>query len=334
MRRMNSWMGRFGVSAVVLAALSGTTLAQESAKPDPVLRGPEVKDNAPPGQRSTFTGKGQRGQMAQRPVPQPVFMKAVKALNAEGAPAETRLSDEQAEKLLAIEQEFRARQRDFAQSHREEVKALAAKLPPEDRARVRELLAAGAGREGPGAPQKVKKGAGKKPDGKGGPDNAKRPDGPRDDQMDTMDQMDQQTAAKPSEAEVAEARARLKELFEEAPKLEQARARMWAVLSEPQRKAVEAELVKAREEMAAKAGEQGKQRKAAGADGDKPLSLDDPRIPEKARERLKNLPPEQREEALKRLQERRQNEQGKRPAGKKPPPPVDEVNVPSPDEPK
>ena len=332
MRRMNSWIGRFGVSAVVLATLAGGTLAQESAKPDPVLRGPQVKDNAPPGQRSTFTGKGQRGQMAQRPVPQPVFMKAVMTLNADGAPAETRLSDEQAEKLRTIEQEFRAQQRDFAQAHREEVKALAGKLPPEDRARVRELIAAGAGREGPGGAQKVKKVPGKKPDGKGGPDNARRPDGPPPDDM--MDAVDQPKGAKPSEAEVAEARAKLKELFEQAPKLEQARAKMWGVLSDPQRKLVEAELTKAREEMAAKAVEQNKQRKAADADGGKSINLDDPRIPEKARERLKNLPPGQREEALKRLQERRQNEQGKRPGGKKPPPPVDEVNIPAPDEPK
>ncbi len=148
------------------------------------------------------------------------------------------------------------------------------------------------------------------------------------------DMMDGPKGEKPSEGEVQEARARLKELFAEAPKLEQARAKMWGVLSEPQRKLVEAELVKVREDMSAKAVDQNKKKKAEAGGADKPVNIDDPRIPEKARERLKNLPPEQREEALKRLKERQKNEQGKRPAGRKPPPPIDEVDVPKPDEPK
>lgn len=343
-------LARAGISAVLLAGLAGTALAQDSGS-DPVLRGPKVKDNSAPGERSTFGGGRPKGKDAQRLIPQPVFMKAVMSLNAEGAPEETRLSDEQAAKLKTIEQEFRGQQREFAQAHRDEVRELASKLPPEDRARIRELMGAGPGGDRRGPANQAKAGQGKRPGkgepgaegpGKPRPGGAGRPGGPEGDDRppppppppgaDGPDEMmDGPRDPRPSEAEVQEARGQLKALIEQAPKPEQARAKMWAVLSEPQRKIVEAELVKAREEMGAKAGEAARKKKAG---GDAAIDINDPRIPEKARERLKNLPPEQREEALKRLKERREGEQGKRPPGRKPPPPIEDVNIPAPDEPK
>lgn len=326
---MATWsLWRVGVSAVVLVGLAGAAAGQ-AAGPDPVLRGPKVKDNSAYGERTPFAGRP-RGKDAQRPVPQPVFMKAVMTLNAEGAAQETRLSDEQAAKLKAIEQEFRDQQREFAAAHRGEARELAAKLPPEDRARLREMLAPALGAEGRGPANPARKGAGKKPP-KNGP-AGEEPSAPAgmDDPM-APEMGDGPMRDRPSESEVQEARAQLRALFEQAPKPDEARARMWAVLSDPQRKAVEAELVKVREGMAAKASEQGKRKKAAGADSSK-VDLDDPRIPERARERLKNMTPEQREEAIKRLKERRQGEPGKRPAGRKPPPPIEDVNIPSPED--
>lgn len=334
-----------GVSVLLLVGMAGVAAGQE-AGPDPVLRGPRVQDNSAPGERSTFSGGRPRGREAQRPIPQPVFMKAVMSLNAEGAPEETRLSDAQAAQLKSIEAEFRASQREFIQAHREEIRALAQKLPPEDRARVREFMATGMGREG--ALNQAKKAPVKRPGkdaaGKGAPGKdrpARPPQGPADEMMgpemaDTpREKLDKPAGQRPSEAEVQEARAQLREFFERAPKPEQSRAKMWAVLSEPQRKLVEAELVKFRAQAVAKAEGPGKPKQLDGQDKPDKINLDDPRIPERARERLKNLPPEQREEAIKRLLERRQEERGRgRPGGQKPPPPVDEVDIPSPDEPK
>lgn len=333
---------RVGISALVLVNMAGMAAAQDAGS-DPVLRGPKVRDNSAPGERSTFSGGRPRGKDAQRPIPQPAFMKAVMTLNAEGAAAETRLTEAQQSQLKTIEQEFRAQQREFAQAHRDEARELAASLPPEDRARVRELLGAGGEGRAPGkqvrqAPgQKSDKAPGKKPP-KGEPRGDRPPPPPPPppgggDEMMAPGEMDGPMREKPSEAQVEEARARLKELIAQAPKPEQARSKMWGVLSEPQRKLVEVELAKTREEMANRAADQGK-KKNAGADGEGPvMSMDDPRIPEKARERLKNLSPEQREEAIKRLKERRP-ENGKRPAGRKPAPPLEEVDIPAPEQPK
>lgn len=370
------------VTGLMLMALAGGATAQPSSdkQGDPVLRGPRITDNSAPGERGSFGGSRGKGAQ-QRPIPQPVFMKAVMTLNADGAPAETRLSAEQEDQLKAIEQEFRDSQREFIKQHRDEVRELSGQLPPEDRARLRELIGAQGG-EG-GRLGKSLKDAPGKPPSRGGKKNAEKPEAEKapDEMMAPPTEM---SGAKPDEQQVQAAREKFKSLMEQAPRLEQARGKMWAVLSEPQRQAVEGEIKKVREEMQARQIEESKKKKAAGGgkgadkspdakntdepvrkrpgSGDAkrrpdakggpaldnpPVAIDDSRIPAKVRERLKDLPPEQREEAIKKIRENRaaqadkpkgkpgKNADRKRkppPDGAKPPPPIDDVNVPKPDD--
>lgn len=386
---ISSSVSRMIVTGLMLVALAGTATAQSSAdKPsgDPVLRGPRITDNSPPGERGSFGGGRAKGAQGQRPIPQPAFMKAVMALNADGAAAETRLSTGQEDQLKAIEQEFRDSQREFITQHGDQVRELAGQLPPEDRARLRELFGAQGG-EGDKLVKSLKDAPGKKPK-RGGNLGKKNTDTPSPDAEKTSDGMMAPPLemgagdVKPDEQQTQAAREKFKSLMEQAPRVEQARGKMWAVLSEPQRQLVEGEIKKAREEMQARQIEESKKKKSAGGRGVKkssvagnsdeavrkrpapgdarrgpdakggpaldkpPVAIDESRVPAKVRERLKDLPPEQREEAIKKIRENRaaQADRPKRKAGKnadrkrkapsdgaKPPPPIDQIDIPKPD---
>ena len=94
-----------------------------------------------------------------------------------------------------------------------------------------------------------------------------------------------------------EAREKVKELLANAPNPAENHARVYAVLNEGQKKAFRAELDRLREmgrEMDMRPQQKG---------------MDD--LPEGARERIKNLPPEERERAVKRWLDRQKEEAGK-----------------------
>lgn len=353
------------VAASVLVLAAGSAAGQNTSpgpSGSPVLQGPAVHDNSAPGQRSTFGGSRGNGKGAERPIPQPVFMKAVMSLNEKEAPAATRLSAEQKKQIDSLTEEFRASQREFAAEHRDELRELAAKLPPEDRARLRELMT------GPGAAQRPADGHGiRRLQGEGGRGEGDRREGGRgedgrgegkpgagrgqtsDDAMmrggdEPPDKPRDNRRDKPDERQVQAARDQLKALLEQAPRPEESRAKVWAVLTDAQRQAVEAELKKTREkagerrpQAGPKNGPEGGKASKAGQAGEANAAPEETRVRERARERLKNMTPEQREEALKKLKERRaerggeRGRNGKGPAdGRKPAPPIDEVNVPRP----
>jgi hypothetical protein len=124
-----------------------------------------------------------------------------------------------------------------------------------------------------------------------------------------MDPAPAEGGAPPADAmNPAAARERAKELLDQAPKPAEAHEKIMAILTDAQRPVFERALKEARKDFESRGADAGP-KPAAG----QPLTLDDPRIPERARERIKRLPPEQQEEALRRLRDRVQRPPGDAP---------------------
>lgn len=282
-------------AAVLLASFAAPAIAQ-SEKPAPPLQGPAVKDSSVPGQnRRLVPGGGGKGDRIQREVPHRAFMAAFNALRGERADPATRLTDDQDDAIRAMDQEHQTAIEAYKQSNAAEVRDLLTKLSPEDRKRVGEFL----GNRRPGTPLR--------PDAKKTDQSAARPS---DNPPDAMDPMQPQN---PKAAE--DARARMRELVEGAPQVADTHAKMVAVLTQAQRPVFQAELERLKKDMAdrrspAKIDRQTDKKNPDAAprtDATKtgePTSLDDPRIPEAARQRIKAMPPGQQREALRRLKDR------------------------------
>lgn len=298
------------VGAWALVASAGLAVAQDSKSPknsDPVLSGPSVNDASIPGQKRSFSAAGkQPGQRQEaRAIPPRIFMQALGVLRADNVGDGVRLSAGQEEMIRSIQNEFTVSMKAFRDAHKEEISAIRSQLGPEARAKL-DQRARAAGLGGPGEFERRPGEA--RPAGK--PDGAPQAK-PADHPAEQMDAPGGK-AAGANEKEEASKR-RLIEIMESAPKPKDAQAKVMSVLNEPQK-----ELVKIEIERIRKAAEQN--RPAAGAGPD--LSG----LPETARRRLENLPPEQREEAIKRLREQR----AQRKAGEaRPAPTPDEVNVPA-----
>lgn len=151
-------------------------------------------------------------------------------------------------------------------------------------------------------------------------------------------------------------RARAQELMRNAPNPTDAQVKVYAILNAEQRKFVDAEVARAQGEMEKRRTEEYMQRQLKKQQGEngKPNEARKPGPPdqpgpatpearERARrimERLQQLPPEEREQLLRRLEEeldRRVGGEGQRPRPKggdrKPPPRIEDVKVPAPDKP-
>ncbi|GJQ29511.1 MAG: hypothetical protein HBSAPP03_13950 [Phycisphaerae bacterium] len=275
---------RFALPAAVLTLAALPAMAQ-SDKPAPPLKGPTVKDGSVPGENRSFAGggKGLRDR-AQQETPHRLFMAALNALRGEKADTAMRLSPEQDEKLRAIDREFQASVEAYKTEHAAEFRDLVANLPLEDRKRVGEFFG---GRR---------------------PAALVRPNAPQGEPMDAMKDADPKA--------VEAARGRLRELIAGAPQPSEVHAKMYAVLSESQRPAFQAELERLKKDMLdrrapGKVEKQVDKKSPDAAKDDGPMRLDDPRIPEAARERIKALPPDQQREAFRKLRERLRNTQPK-----------------------
>lgn len=283
-----------GLLAMSLFAGLAAAQADQPAKDEPALKGPAVKDNSLPGQKRTFGEGGKERKAGDRPIPLPVIMKALDSIRGEQA-GENRLTPDQDARLKAGFEEFQASTRAYLEKNREEIASLRSQLSAEDRAKFDQAFG-GQGR----ALQAKKTGfKGKAPkNGEKSPDKSPEK-APGDEMMNPGE-----TPMVDAEAS-AKARARLMEIYAGRPKPEDAQAKAWAVLTEAQRKVVQEEVAKAQKESAKKPG-----KPAGGAPvGDLKNKtadeiMNDPRLPEKLRERLKNMTPEQREDAIKRLKER------------------------------
>lgn len=311
------------VGLLAMSLFAGLAMAQAPVKDEPALKGPPVKDNSLPGQKRTFGEGGKERKAGDRPTPLPVIMKALEALRGEQA-GENRLTAEQDAKLKAGFEEFQKSTREYLEKNQEEIATLRSRLSAEDRAKFDQAFG-GQGR----ALQASKKGfKGKAPkNGEKGPD--KSPGAAPADEM-----MNPGESPKPDAEASAKARARLMEIYAGRPKPEDAQAKAWSVLSEAQRKIVQEEVAKLQKD----AGKRAARPAGGGALSDLKSKtaeeiMNDPRLPEKLRERQKAMTPEQREDAIKRLKERGVEGLRERRANgggaDKPAPKPSDVNVPA-----
>ncbi len=349
-----------------LACVCGVAAAHEppAGGDEPVLRGPAVHDAAVPGERSSFTRRaGRRDGDAE--IPHRAFMRAIDALRADPTPAEHRLTAEQDKAINDITAAYRATLRTYFEKHRAELESLRARLPanalqslpPGAREQLRTLRenlqdALGpAERRKPGANERARLG----PQGKDTPvKDAPAKESPMDDAMQPV----------PREGVDPAVRDRLRQLLEGAPRAQAAHAKVWAVLTDHQRSLVQNSLERLRraEEQRRRemAGERAPDQSPPGQAQPVPTPqtrpapqrpvaiLDDPRVPERLRERIRNMSPEDRQRALAQLRERLENADRDQPprdggARRNPnrqpqghdvpttPPGMDSVDVPKPD---
>lgn len=309
--------------ALSLAVGSAHAFAQPGGKDPGALKGPKVKDSGVPGESRMFGGGGDEKFDRERIIPHRLFMRSFEVLRGEEA-GSLQLTHEQDQQLKSIDEVFRSQMDEYRAAHRDEAKSLIADLSPQDRRRAMEMLAPGGphGERGPAGPgpdgEKARRpgrerGAGKgakgerlmPPEGRPG-DGGPRDGGPMGD------------AGKPVDPQKAEAaKARLKELFEAAPKPDETHTRMFAVLTADQKAAVEKKLEKAKAEMQARREEMYKERvqrdikgkieegKKAGMDPEKIREFVRS-LPASEREKLKDMDPKERREYVRKLWEESQ----------------------------
>lgn len=270
--------------ASVILVCSGSAFAWNDppAADDAVLGGPKVREVAPPGNAGTF-GAGKQARYQERPTPQNVFLKAFEVLRAETTAAELRLTDEQSAALKTVEADFRKEQVAFVQKNKAEFERLGKVFGVEPPEQLNE-------RTGRRWFEQIRSAVTKDAERVRKDEAAKKEtDAMRDD----SGMMNQADAAEANAR--AKAREEIKALYDASPKIETTQGKMWAVLTEPQRPLVEAEVKRLRAEM-----EKRRNPAALGAKNSDAMPLE---IPEQMRERLANLPPEQRERIMQRLKE-------------------------------
>lgn len=278
---LNSRATRLVASAAfALFVSAGGVYAQDDRPP---LRGPDVKDASPPGEKNSFVrgGKDRKDQAGDRGAPV-AMMRAINSLRSPETPEDLRLSPEQDQKIKGIMDSVHDDMRAFRESHGQEIRDLARGLSPEARKKVmdkiRPFLAAEGGPKGngpdgaPGAP-----GARRGPGGPGGPEaggpGERRPGGPEGDKprgrkpkgdqpppppgddrpMDEMRPGDgpkghPKDGPKDGPKDDAAALDRLKDLANQAPDLKAAETKAWNVLNEPQQKFVKGRLEEMRKD--------------------------------------------------------------------------------------
>lgn len=281
---------------LVMVAVVGLATSAWAMQPaEQPLKGPPVNDNSVPGVKKSFgdgaAGKNGKARLQEMGPTMIVFGRALDTLRNDAA-GENKLTSEQDTKIRELREAFEAKAKAYMDEHKNEVKSLLEKVSPQDRAKFGQALGKEGGRLGL-AKRGFKGKAGDK-----GEKNA-----------------EPMTDSKPAvnSEESGKARERLKAIFDGRPKPQDTQTQMYAVLSETQKKLVQEALQKQRDEATKRLTEKkktaGGEEKPAGNLGDlKNKSADeimnDPRVPERLRERLKAMSPEDREKAVARIRER------------------------------
>jgi len=315
---------RFAAAALLLALSAGGVAAQ-AGNDDSALKGPAVTDNAPPGTDGTFGGQSDaKKKLQERGLGAREFMRALEVIRGESAAEGVRLTSAQEEQIKAAGEEFRAEVRAYADKHRDELAQLRGKLNPQEQRRLSGFLRQ-VDQERPGKPAAGEKGKAKA---------AKPQQAESDDMMSDGKAVDEATHTK--------ARDRAMQVIEGAPQPRDLQKKVWSVLTAEQRPVVEAQVKRMQAELEKRRSEQMESRKGEKAPGAAAPAQaptweqikNDPRVPQQMKDRLEKMSPEQREEAIKRLAERRRQgaEQGGKGAKgeKKKAPGVQDVNVPEP----
>lgn len=290
MRLSLSRDGRMGlvVGTMAIVVITNSALGQEKKAEQP-LGGPRVSDGGVPGENRRFSGEsGLKRKDMQRNIPHRVFMRSFDSLRGQDVPDSLRLSAEQETKLKEINDGFLADTRSFREANSAETRKLIEQLPREQRVQAMQLL------RGPGGPDGDFSARAQRPflkDSKG----KKEGDAGSGGMMDEAGRHDNEANA---------ARDRLREIFESAPKLADVHAKMYGVLSQEQKAAVEKQLAALTSEIEKRRKDTADglmQEKSDHAGSDKPSGV----VRERVRQRVQNLSPEQREEFMRRIQERR-----------------------------
>jgi hypothetical protein len=280
---------------------------------DPMpLSGPAVREGSVPGDAKAFSGGPGRRREGDRPLAHRTFLQALRILQEAPADSQLHLSTEQATRLRELEKGYEKELRTYFEKHRDEI------IKAKDTLGLKTEVGAGddfrRGIEGLRKEfeetQKAALAIKKKKDA----EEPMSEDGQR-------------------EAEQA-AREKLKQLYTNAPKAGDVHTKQWALLSEVQQKAVTDELARMREQEETDRREYLTKRDTLKQEledviaGKKELDINDPRLPEKIRERLAPMNAEQRRQAIaKFLAERSKRSAGG--AEKKDAPSMDEVQLPT-----
>lgn len=272
---VTSRASRLVVSAAFLLSLSaGGVFAQDQRPP---LRGPDVRDASPPGEKNSFVRGGKdrkdrKDQAGDRGGPMQM-MRAINALHGPDTPEDLRLSPEQDQQLKGIMDVVHDDMRAFRDAHGQEIRDLVKSLSPEARKKALERLrpfmggepgakGKGPGGQGPDGQGPGGKGKGHGPEGRDGPGpngpDGHGPDGngpkgrhhkgdqppPPPPGGDPMDEM------RPGNGPKDEAAAldRLRDLADQAPDLKGAETKAWNVLTDPQKDFVKGVMEKQRKD--------------------------------------------------------------------------------------
>lgn len=249
------------LSAAALLALSVGLPA--AIGDDDLLRGPSVRQTAPPGgpsfaeERDPFMRAA-----AGRPLPYRMFLMAVRTLAPGRAQADLALSEEQVEAIRTFQSEHNQAILEYVQLHRAELEALiaAADLP------TPRAMNGDAGQGRPNARpgnQRDTDNANPRQRRQGAPADrrAQMQDSPeakaRQEAMRLFAQMNSNALPDSRDPAVNAARARLAKLREGAPSHDEVRAKIWATLDEPQQQHVLAVIEKVYREQAERRAAQG-----------------------------------------------------------------------------
>lgn len=184
------------VVAAMLVASSPMARGNQPSPAEDPMAGPGIKDNAPPGRAFGEPGSSGADRMfAPRPPAHPLFMRAVRELGSPVAPEAVRLTPEQRDSIMEIEEGLREQQRAFREQHADEIRAI---------------------REKAGLPPDADRGGGER-----GARGGRRPE---------MDRRGERR----DDPEFKESREKLRELMDKAPKPDDAQARQWALLNPAQ----------------------------------------------------------------------------------------------------
>ncbi|MCQ3939721.1 MAG: hypothetical protein DPW19_01275 [cyanobacterium CYA1] len=358
--------------AACVAAVGGMAMGQgeQPGRHEPPLRGPGVVDRMPPGWQSSFTGQeGERTRMEQARVPHDLFMRAVFSLDAPEAPRHLRLTDGQRLRIQELQEAFRRDVRAHVEKHADELRGQVRRDGAIDRPVQPGARPGGApGGQPEARPLQRRPGepaVGPEPRSEGRPGARPNPETRPAPDARPVPQRVEPDVVRPPTMDERERRAhaqRLAEIRRSGPRIADVEAKVWNLLTEEQQVHVGARLEAARREIDARRDEAYREmmtdrlraeREARGLDAG-PSGGDDParrrairqalergdipaelleRLPERARERLRAMSPEDRRRAIERLMERRFGEgrpEQPAPGQRRPPPPMDSVDIPEP----
>lgn len=276
------------LSAAILVLFAGAALAiAEPAPSDPVLKGPQVKDGGVPGSRRPFADRqpgDNKQRRADRPMPQMEFMRAVNVLRDESTAANLRLTDDQQKKIQEINKEFEQSVRSFREEHKAEFQAMRSQGEGQfgERGRPPRRPGPQSGDAPPPPP----------PESKDGPEGSEMAPPPPE------------HPAPPTQPDAA-MRQRFEELRAQAPTPKDAQAKIFAVLTDEQKPIVQERLESIKKEMSER-GPRDRARSGGplGSGGPNQGRFNPDNLPPKLQERLANMTPEERQEALAKFRER------------------------------